>query len=594
MNFQIPKSSDSGMIVVSNSKIKIDSVSITGSYSVTIFSLTFIHHLSITNVKINKAKQFGSPFIYISNEQKYQLDQKIQSQLFLSSININNCQNMNQQMQGSFLDIILIAQITSKIKLENFQIIQNNCSNCQKGVINIQFTEYTKSINIDQLLFYQNNCGFQSCLSATPIGTYKRTQIKVDHALFIQNNGSMNGTLNLQASQLNLQHIKFINNTASNGGGYYSQYYQELETKDIYFIENKADIGGAIYLNSTKLQSSSFSQIQFLGNKGKLAIDNLQELPIYIMLSIFQTDIETITVGGQDQPNLKKFLNESFIYLPSGQKIGQYQLFSKKVNNYQNYNIQLKFYLVNNLEERIFQFDNETKSCIVKQKQFIGEQQQTVKYNDLIVDYDQEDQSFIFENLTIIFDPYSSQDSYLNLQMICQIQSNDIIEYQLNVKTFPCQVGEYYYESQCLLCESSKGYYSLQPKAFYCLKIDPKMILKNTKNQIELYPSYWRPFSKSSLISICIRKPETCLGGWETGDDSCQVGSIGGLCEECDIYNIRGFGQYYQNNNFKCQYCSNFIGKTAISIVITILQFLYLNLYLEHYYLLIQLLIVLN
>lgn len=35
----------------------------------------------------------------------------------------------------------------------------------------------------------------------------------------------MNGTLNLFASYIDLKNIKFINNTASKGGGYYSQYY---------------------------------------------------------------------------------------------------------------------------------------------------------------------------------------------------------------------------------------------------------------------------------------------------------------------------------------------------------------------------------
>ncbi|CAK64171.1 unnamed protein product (macronuclear) [Paramecium tetraurelia] len=574
MNFQSPQSSQSSLIAVSNSKINIDSVSITGSYSVSIFSLSFIHYLRLTNVKIIQAKSFGAAFISISNEQKYQLAYKTQNQLFLSEIDINNCQNVNQQTKGSFLDILLNAQITSKIQFHNLQIIQNNCSNCQNGLINLQFTEYTKSINFNQLLFFKNDCGFQSCLSATPIGTYQTTSIKVDHGLFIQNKGLMNGTLNLQASNLDLRNLKFIQNTASKGGGYYSQYYQELQTKNLYFIANKANIGGAIFLKSTKLQTSCFSQIYLIDNKGKVAIDNLQELPLQIMLSIFQTDIENIYVGGKYLPNLKKFLNENFIYLPSGQKIGQYQIYSQEQQNYQNYNIQLRFYFVNNLEEKILLFENETSSCTVNQQQFIGEQQQNGKYNDYVVEYDKEDQSFNFENLTIIFDPYSKKDSYLNLQMTCINQLKEVIKFQLNVKTFPCQVGEYYYESQCLLCEAKRGYYSLEPKASYCLKIDPKMIQKNTINQIELYPRYWRPSSKSSLISVCNRKPENCLGGWETGDDSCQLGSIGGLCEECDIYNIRGFGQYYQNSNFKCQYCQNFIGKAAISIVITILTLL--------------------
>ena len=33
-----------------------------------------------------------------------------------------------------------------------------------------------------------------------------------------------------------------------------------------------------------------------------------------------------------------------------------------------------------------------------------------------------------------------------------------------------------------------------------------------------------------------------CLGGWEPGDKSCNIGYLGALCEECDIYNIKGDG----------------------------------------------------
>ncbi|CAD8066223.1 unnamed protein product [Paramecium sonneborni] len=572
INFQIPKSSQSGMIVVSNSKINIDSVLIKGSYPVSIFSLSFLQHLSISNIKINNVQKFGGPFIFISNQQTHSLSKQILNSLWLSKIEISNCKNMNPLQNGSFLNIQLLNNIQSKIKLQELLIIQNNCSNCQDSLINIKLTEQTKSINFYQLLFFENDCGFHSCLSTN--SNQNITQINVNHGLFIQNKGFMNGTLNLQASLINLKNLIFINNTAEKGGGYYSKYYNELRIKSLYFIQNKANIGGAIYLSTKKLQNSSLNQIQLIGNKGKFPIDNIQEQPSFIMLQIFQTDIETINLDGEDQPNLKKSFNSNYIYLPSGQKIGNYQIFSKELQNYKNYSIDLKFYLANNLEQRIFQLENQNSYCIVKQKQFIGNLPQSKVYNEFVIEYNEEDQSFNFENVTIIFDPYCQKDCYLKIQTIWEVQSNELIQFQFNVKTFPCQVGEYYFEFQCLECDSSKGFYSLETKASYCLKIDPKIIQMNTKNQIQLYPGYWRPFQKSSIISVCVRKPDVCEGGWITGDSSCSIGSIGGLCEECDIYNIRGFGQYYQNNNFKCQYCENFIGKTFISVVITILTLL--------------------
>jgi hypothetical protein len=35
-----------------------------------------------------------------------------------------------------------------------------------------------------------------------------------------------------------------------------------------------------------------------------------------------------------------------------------------------------------------------------------------------------------------------------------------------------------------------------------------------------------------------------CNGGWKTGDNSCFISHIGALCEQCDLYNIRGDGSF--------------------------------------------------
>lgn len=40
------------------------------------------------------------------------------------------------------------------------------------------------------------------------------------------------------------------------------------------------------------------------------------------------------------------------------------------------------------------------------------------------------------------------------------------------------------------------------------------------------------------------------MGGWAAGADSCEIGSFGALCERCDIYDIRGNGNYFKSSSY--------------------------------------------
>lgn len=43
---------------------------------------------------------------------------------------------------------------------------------------------------------------------------------------------------------------------------------------------------------------------------------------------------------------------------------------------------------------------------------------------------------------------------------------------------------------------------------------------------------------------MCKNNPDNCVGGLDTGNDICKKGTLGALCESCDIENIRGYGSY--------------------------------------------------
>ena len=55
---------------------------------------------------------------------------------------------------------------------------------------------------------------------------------------------------------------------------------------------------------------------------------------------------------------------------------------------------------------------------------------------------------------------------------------------------------------------------------------------------------YWRPYTTNDRITYCVNNPSVCKGGWIPGDRSCTIGQLGALCEQCDLYNVRGNGVY--------------------------------------------------
>lgn len=81
------------------------------------------------------------------------------------------------------------------------------------------------------------------------------------------------------------------------------------------------------------------------------------------------------------------------------------------------------------------------------------------------------------------------------------------------------------------------------------------MIKSTTGAMIELQSGYWRPDLRSDLLEKCSKYPIRCVGGWNVADSTCNLGSIGALCEQCDIYDIRGNGNFINNKNENCSKC---------------------------------------
>ncbi|CAD8144096.1 unnamed protein product [Paramecium pentaurelia] len=124
-------------------------------------------------------------------------------------------------------------------------------------------------------------------------------------------------------------------------------------------------------------------------------------------------------------------------------------------------------------------------------------------------------------------------------------------------KAYKCQLGEFYVDEGCQICQSIYGFYSVTYNATKCSIFDKNKFANISSNAIQLLEGYWRSDYYSDQTDFCFKNIKYCKGGWKVGHELCSIGHLGGLCEECDKQNIRGEGKYFKNQeNTQCYNCS--------------------------------------
>ncbi|CAD8149145.1 unnamed protein product [Paramecium octaurelia] len=565
-----------GIISIFNSNIQIKNLYFEGIATQKILTLQFSNAILLSNLYFNQVNAFSDELIAISNRGLILSENSFLKEILniaITNITIYKSQfsekNIDNFVSNSFLSII-IANIYQNQKVKLFltkiYLIENQCQTCLQGLIYIQLEQNVKKCQISEFVLYDNYCGESNCLFVN-----QSVNLEMRTSMLIQNIGKTNGTMNLQIDQFAGKNLLYLNNIGTFGGGLYYKSSNELTNlKNIQFINNSADSGGAMYIEDTRISPFTLSNLFFIDNMANNLISNVREQPSHLQLSLFGLKIMTIRDVNLGQPNLTKYDIDNFIQIPSGQKIGNYEFqISNQVILNKFYNIKLKILPINTLNE--VQIEKEDALCILDLSDQINKD--NIIIHKVIqevqqIAYNTSSQSFDLSNHSIVLDPYSKEILFQKFKVKCDCIRNRNYTFQFNAKSFTCKMGEYYFESQCLLCDYKKGFYSVEVRAQNCQKVDPKLIKSNTINNIELYPGYWRPNIRSHYISKCQNKVNNCLGGWQTGDISCKDGSIGALCEECDIYNFRGFGQYFKNKNFQCEICSEYAGEILFSLFI--------------------------
>ncbi|KAM3133270.1 hypothetical protein pb186bvf_014563 [Paramecium bursaria] len=228
-----------------------------------------------------------------------------------------------------------------------------------------------------------------------------------------------------------------------------------------------------------------------------------------------------------------QFNNNSIVYLPTGIPFNEY----------------IKFNFLTQQQDQIYDYfaivSNQAEDLSCNLKSSIDEQiGNYTNINQFIL----KNQVNIIDNFTFYLNPYQKY-THIQNDMICE---NFEYILRFNVRILPCQLGEFFNQNQCKICDVSKLQYSVSKIAYFCNIIDINKIEQAKRGQIKLKAGYWRPQIDNNIIEHC--KQDLCQGGWQVGDQSCLQGQVGALCKECDIYNTRGSGQYAQNE-ISCLLC---------------------------------------
>ncbi|CAD8159253.1 unnamed protein product [Paramecium pentaurelia] len=312
-------------------------------------------------------------------------------------------------------------------------------------------------------------------------------------------------------------------------------------------------------LISLQLYSYIILQIPFyFFNKAFKFRNNLIESPHHLELLINNMEMQSKKIVINQILNCKlilkpyKIIEQGISYfsdvlmIPSNQIIQEYQIYQPQSIQYFSYITEFGLILKNSLNEQLP--NNYNTSCNFISKIIHGESQDQVgkQTEQTILKFDQEKDYYDLGSHSFILDPQNQQR--LQIEINCQSSEKlRIFNYIIETKSFKCQLGEFYVNSGCQPCSSSQGFYSVVYDAKECSIFDQTKFKNITENNIELLEGYWRPNYLSDEIEECFKNLKFCKGGWGQGNQICDLGHVGALCEECDIYNIRGDGKYFQN-----------------------------------------------
>ncbi|CAD8104832.1 unnamed protein product [Paramecium sonneborni] len=331
--------------------------------------------------------------------------------------------------------------------------------------------------------------------------------------------------------------------------------YQRINIATSVFFRNNASIGGAVRVKESGMNLWNKTGNTMLQNYAILYGDDVAEYPTHL----------GILIDGklQQSSNLNK--NTGWLHYPLVIKSGQL------MSDFENQTV-LLVYLNQNEEIIKYQFEAQALMSSNITDSIQGESLRV---------FNLDQQGFVYSNLQILFDPYQNTtlDVTLNSSLVNIPNYYSEYPYQLmgfdtgytlqaRVRSVECDRGEAYNPQQGSCNPCPIGQYVLVYKGI-CKQINEDSMNFTVRNKISMKQSYWRPDHLNDKAEKCKNKPINCFGGYNVGNDVCLEGTIGALCEECDIHGAFWGSKYSNSAKYECGTCQD---KTRNLIMIIFLS----------------------
>ncbi|CAD8189309.1 unnamed protein product [Paramecium octaurelia] len=476
----------------------------------------------------------------------------------------------NSNQNGSLIKLKSITNQT-QVLFNKIMLFNNDCQNCWNGLLYLELIDFQKAL-ISELSCIMNYIKNYGCIMAKSDAQIDST-IQIDNSIFISNKGQVGASIFVQNYKFYLKNSILLNNTASQMGGgiYFSEGSSRFTLYSSLIFNNYAAQAGGIYLfGNSSLTKNNFIKSIVIFNFANLSSNNINELPQHLSLQI--NLIEMFSQQKLIENHLYQVLylkpykiisqdhtkSTNVLFIPSGQEIQSYELYNPKQQKYQNYIYDIKILFKNSMNELLINFQNST--CNIEQQTYDASEKSIESIKISKMQFNQDIKGFDLGSLQFDIDPYNQENKIQEILAYCNTSyQDDLLAYRMRVNSFMCQLGEFYIYSGCQICQPLQGFYSVTYNTTKCSIFDKNKFDAITSNKIQLKPGFWRPNQISDDIELCFKNPTYCEGGWTFGNDLCSQGHIGGLCEECDRYNIRGAGSFFKDQKqLECKQCQEF------------------------------------
>ncbi|EAS04283.2 transmembrane protein, putative (macronuclear) [Tetrahymena thermophila SB210] len=595
------------------------------------FSNSFIesNEFSLTNVNF----KYGGNIIH----KNIQINNNTFQNPYLFSFNPDKIKIIDTIFDGNVLiQTNLIDIQNGKILLEKLKLFKNLQNAVQNHHYTLQYEQNapqfpiilfkSSAITIYQSQFQDNVIFFMLILA-------ENSQIQVDQCKFVSNfcrNSNMGCCLSTQESSLNLIHSIFIENLSVSGsaGKFYkcigdikingclfqmnkAQFYggallleqcSQIQIKKSTFIQNEAMIGGAIrylqtypynFLNNYDIYDNKIynNEAYFYGQNIGSYIRLIQVKEVFEQYVDFDDQMSIIKKDFlvQDQNIIKIFNFTSGRHLQINwdmadeerRRLIQSEIIDLNLKiieeqdiNEKEYEIIKKYDLkISNKAAKILSYQKAIEDNILQiDINLVGEEQGQIlvkiKFPDVLIPKNEVKRSKIISQEEITSNQGGENifmfplEVYLILEIRpCQQGETQIILQSRETKYFICQ--------ECLRGTFSKTVNPNQDTV--CKKCDPQNS-ECFKNYLFTKKGYWR--YKESIFTCPYS--ESCIGGNGQGDDLCQEGYKGALCQSCDSNFTRSSKQFVRYGFDRCIECDSVVDKILNLSLLSILFLLLL------------------